>query len=158
MERYNPKKKAEEPRYGLPPAWCGGICKNAMTDDCCDGCAITRNMSAFKLKKGVELSDLPPFPLDDFIEAMTPNERKVIMAVYMAKAVDFIQGRKELPNVYQRRGTSLSEADHGRDRFQENEVDGAHQERDGTSQNRAELLRETVRSQTVAGDDEGNAA
>ena len=67
-----------------------------------EGCATERNMSAFELKKGVNLQDLPPFPLEEFTTAMTPRERQNIMAVYMAKAVDFIQGRKEGEDVYPR--------------------------------------------------------
>ena len=56
-------------------------------------------MNQFELKKGVELPDLPAFPLDEFIHAMSAEERKIIMAVYMAKTVDFIQGRKDVSNV-----------------------------------------------------------
>jgi hypothetical protein len=97
FRKFKPK---ENPLIGLPPAWCGGICKNAMGEICCEGCALKRDMSAFELKKGVELPDLPPFPLDDFLHTMTADERKTIMAVYMAKTVDFIQGRKVLHNDY----------------------------------------------------------
>lgn len=68
-----------------------------MNDSCIELCNPNRDMSAFELKKGVSLPDLPPFPLDDFQKAMTGEERKVIMAVYLAKTVDFLQGRKE-PN------------------------------------------------------------
>jgi len=79
----------------LPKGYCSSICKNSMNEICVENCAIKKDMSAFELKKGVELPDLPPFPLDEFIHTMTPRERQNVMAVYMAKTVDFIQGRKE---------------------------------------------------------------
>lgn len=82
------------------PSYCSPICGNALNDLCIEQCSIRRDMSAFELKKGVELPDFPPFPMDDFIHTMNPEERKVIMAVYMAKAVDFIQGRKADGNGY----------------------------------------------------------
>ena len=107
----------------LPPPYCSGICSNAMNDVCVENCTLKRDMSAFELKKGVELPDLPPFPLDEFVHTMTPKERQVVMAVYMAKAVDFIQGRKVThndcsPNV-PRRSIPHPERDNGDHRNEE---------------------------------------
>jgi hypothetical protein len=84
----------------FPPTYCSTICRNALNERCIEQCNTKRDMSAFELKKGVELPDLPAFPLDEFIHTMTPRERQNLMAVYMAKTVDFIQGRKEVPRDY----------------------------------------------------------
>jgi hypothetical protein len=80
----------------LPPVFCSSICQNALNDVCMEKCNPARDMSAFEPKKGVSVPDLPPFPLDDFVKAMTGDERKVIMAYYTAKIVDFLQGRSEM--------------------------------------------------------------
>jgi hypothetical protein len=49
----------------------------------------------FVLRKGVNLEDMPPFPLDEFLHQMPPKVRQVVAAVYLAKIVDFLQGRYE---------------------------------------------------------------
>ena len=52
-------------------------------------------MSAFEPKKGVALPEHPPFPVDEFTKAMSEDQRKVIMAYYTARILDFLQGRSE---------------------------------------------------------------
>jgi hypothetical protein len=78
----------------MPPSWCGRICRNALSDVCVGHCAEKKDCSYFDLKKGVNLLDLPSFPLEDFLNRLSPDERKTIMAVYTAKIADHLQGKE----------------------------------------------------------------
>jgi hypothetical protein len=142
----------------LPPPYCSGICSNAMNDVCVENCALKKDMSAFELKKGVELSDLPPFPLDEFIHTMTPKERQVVMAVYMAKAVDFIQGRKGAHNdhspSFSRRPIPHPEGSNGDHRHEEVNDLPQNPHGDGVLQVRQAFESEVVGPNGVDGDEE----
>ena len=94
----------------LPPVYCSAMCGNALNDLCIEKCD---DMSEFEMKKGMDLADLPRFPLDEFLKTMSAEERKIIMAVYMAKTADYLQGYK---NDYQpiiRRPNTHSQASSG---------------------------------------------
>jgi hypothetical protein len=77
----------------LPPAWCSSICRNAMNEICVEDCAIKRDCSAFEEKPGLNLSNMPPFPLKESA-TMTKEERFTSVTIYLAKVVDHLQGNE----------------------------------------------------------------
>src|SRR5688500_3059143 len=89
-------------RVNIPPPYCASLCANAMSEICIEQCAISRDCSGFKLKRGVDLPSMPRFPLDQFLGSMTADERKTIMAVYTAKTIDHLQGYKDEPSIITR--------------------------------------------------------
>jgi hypothetical protein len=76
----------------MPPFITCRLCRNRLTDVCLEACARARDYRAFELKKGVTLLTMPRFPLKEFTEEMHPRARQVIVAIYLAKIVDFLQG------------------------------------------------------------------
>ena len=82
-------KKEPEVVHYVPPAWCGAICRNAMSEMCCEHCAIKRDTSYFEPKSDLNLSNMPRFPKT---EGMTKEERFTSVTVYLAKVVDHLQG------------------------------------------------------------------
>ena len=74
----------------LPPAWCSGICRNAMNEVCVEHCAVKRDCSGFDEKPNLTLSDLPRFPET---KGMTKEEKFTSVTVYLSKVVDHLQGR-----------------------------------------------------------------
>ena len=83
----------------LPPAWCGSICRNAMSEICVESCAIKRDCSAFEPKRNLKLADMPSFPLKESAD-MTKEERFSAVAIYLSKIVDHLQGREDEPRIY----------------------------------------------------------
>ena len=75
----------------MPPTWCSGICRNAMNEICIEECAVKRDCSGFELKPGINLIDMPRFPIDEIGE-MTKEEKFTSVAVYVAKTVDHLKG------------------------------------------------------------------
>jgi hypothetical protein len=73
-----------------------------MNEVCIESCNPARDTSGFEMKKGMDLPDLPRFPLDEFLNSMTAEERKTIMAVYMAKTTDYLQGVRDEPRIIKR--------------------------------------------------------
>jgi hypothetical protein len=64
-----------------------------------ESCAPKRNCSDFRLKQGLKVDDLPPFPLADWIsDEMTNKERKICGAVYIAILTDHAQGVRREPS------------------------------------------------------------
>lgn len=84
----------------LPPAWCSGICRNAMSEICMEHCAIKRDTSAFEPRPNLQLSDMPRFPKT---EGMTKEEKFTSVTVYLAAVVDEIQGVVHEPRIPIRR-------------------------------------------------------
>jgi hypothetical protein len=80
----------------MPPNWCSGICRNAMNEICIEHCAIKRDCSGFAIKPGVNLIDLPRFPIEHISE-MTKEEKFTSVAVYVAKTVDHLKGVEDEP-------------------------------------------------------------
>ena len=80
----------------LPPTWCASLCRNAMTERCIEECAVKRDCSGFELKPGINLIDMPRFPIDQIGE-MTREEKFVSVAVYIAKTVDHLKGIQDEP-------------------------------------------------------------
>jgi hypothetical protein len=94
------KRKVERKTFAVPPEWCWPICDNAYHDICMEGCALKRDASRFSPKEEFALTDLPPFPLKEWQEDLTQQERQAVAGVYLAKMVDHIQGR--VPDVWTR--------------------------------------------------------
>jgi hypothetical protein len=88
--------KSQTQEIKLPPAWCSALCKNAMNEVCIEHCAIVRNCSGFELKPGINLIDMPRFPIDQIGE-MTKEEKFTSVAVYVAKTVDHLKGVQDEP-------------------------------------------------------------
>ena len=63
-----------------------------MNQICLEKCHLDRKCSAFEIRKDLNLIDLPSFPVEDFIHNMSPDERKVILAVYMTLLIDDKKG------------------------------------------------------------------
>lgn len=83
--------KNQQQNFQLPPLWCSAICRNAMNEICVESCAIGKNMSGFDPKPNISLLDMPRFPINDTSE-MTKEERFTVVAIYLAKLVDYFQG------------------------------------------------------------------
>ncbi len=66
-----------------------------MNEACVTKCAPQRNTSWFELKAQMELQEMPPFPLTEWQNCMTPKERQTCAGVYLAKIVDRLQGREQ---------------------------------------------------------------
>ena len=92
-------KKEEEVVHYVPPAWCGAICRNAMSEMCCEHCAIKRDTSYFEPKPNLNLGDMPRFPLRQSAN-MTKEERFTAVTIYLAKIVDHLQGNEDEPKIY----------------------------------------------------------
>jgi hypothetical protein len=67
-----------------------------MNEKCVEDCALRRDCSGFDLKPGINLIDMPRFPIDQ-IGSMTKEERFTSVAVYVAKTVDHIKGVQDEP-------------------------------------------------------------
>jgi hypothetical protein len=87
------KPRQEEVVHQLPPAWCGAMCRNAMSEVCVEHCAIKRDCSAFEEKPEINLIDMPRFPLEESAQ-MTKEERLTSVTIYLAKIIDHLQGRE----------------------------------------------------------------
>lgn len=75
----------------MPPAWCSGICRNAMNEICIEVCALKRDCSGFEPKPNLRLDDLPRFPLQESLK-MTKEEKFTSVAVYLSAVVDELKG------------------------------------------------------------------
>src|SRR5688572_4672595 len=93
------KIKEEEIVHHMPPAWCGAICRNAMSEICIEQCAINRDCSGFDPKPDLKLGDMPRFPLKQSAN-MTKEEKFTSVTIYLAKVVDHLQGVEEERTIY----------------------------------------------------------
>ncbi len=91
------REKNQSERIQLPPPWCGSICRNAMNEVCVEHCALKRDCSGFVLKPGLNLIDLPRFPIEHISE-MTKEEKFTSVAIYVAKIVDHLKGVEDEPS------------------------------------------------------------
>ncbi len=90
----------------MPQPWCSKICTNAMNDLCIERCTLNRDASYFEEKPGLELEDLPPFPIKD-IEDMTKPEKLTSVVVYLSKVIDHLQGESYGKDIYNSRGRQV---------------------------------------------------
>lgn len=67
-----------------------------MSEACVTKCAVFRDASEFKLKKGFDLIDAPRFPIDA-IDEMTNEEIRKIVTVYVYLLVDHMKGITDEP-------------------------------------------------------------
>jgi len=110
---YSKKKVEHKPENGIvmPPIWCSPICKNSMSEGCIEVCAPSRDCSFFKLKIGLNLEDMPRFPLKETDE-MTREEKFTSVAVYISKITDHLKGvddgREPGAFTYRKRGFKIS--------------------------------------------------
>ena len=79
--------KSQTQGLRLPPTWCASLCRNAMNEKCIEECALKRDCSGFELKPGINLIDMPRFPIDQ-IGSMTKEEKFISVAVYIAKKIE----------------------------------------------------------------------
>jgi hypothetical protein len=83
----------------LPPVWCASICRNATNDICVEHCAIKRDCSGFE-PKDFNFTDMPRFPRTN---GKTKEEKFAIVAIYLAKVVDYLKGVEDYGTYYVRR-------------------------------------------------------
>ena len=83
--------KSQTEGLKLPPTWCASLCRNAMNEKCIEECALKRDCSGFDLKPGIDLIDVPRFPIDE-IGIMTKEEKFTSVAVYLAVLTDHLKG------------------------------------------------------------------
>ena len=67
--------------FAMPPAWCSRACKNALTDVCCEKCAIKRDGSYFDPKEDVGIRTCPGSRGESLVEEMSPRERLFCMGL-----------------------------------------------------------------------------
>jgi hypothetical protein len=72
-----------------------------------EDCASARDYRHFKLKQELTLEDYPRFPLREFLEEMSPKVRQIVAAIYLAVAMDHLQG---VSNGYDPYGSRSREA------------------------------------------------
>ena len=87
----------------MPPAWCSGICRNAMNEVCIEHCAIKRDCSAFEENPNLKLIDMPRFPET---KDMTKEEKFISVTIYLSKVIDHLQGNEFETNHMVFQGTS----------------------------------------------------
>jgi hypothetical protein len=144
----NDRNQAQELR--LPPAWCSSLCRNAMNEKCIEDCALKRDCSGFELRAGINLIEMPRFPIDE-IGSMTKEEKFTSVAVYVAKTVDHLKGVQDEPtNRPLRRPSHDSPASSGVPTYQQSQ-DILHASAATVTlfENRAERPSENERSTTV---------
>ena len=95
-DKRNQSIKQEEIVHHLPPAWCGSICRNAMSEVCIEDCATERDCSGFDPRPNLKLEDMPRFPLKGSA-IMTKEEKFTSVTVYLAKVVDHLKGVDDEP-------------------------------------------------------------
>ena len=81
-----------------------------MVDVCVEECAPAGDYRHFELKEGVNLPDMPRFPTEEFLKQMPPKVRQVVVAIYLAKMVDHLQGIEspDMPVAYRPRRSQVS--------------------------------------------------
>ena len=90
-----------------PPDVTCQLCKYRLTGICMEDCASARDYRHFKLKKELTLEDYPCFPLREFSEEMSPKVRQIVAAIYLAVAMDHLEG---VSNGYDPYGSRSREA------------------------------------------------
>jgi hypothetical protein len=63
-----------------------------MTDICIGACAPAGDYRHFDIKSGMNLSDMPRFPTEEFVNQMPPKVKTLVAGIYLAKVVDHLQG------------------------------------------------------------------
>jgi hypothetical protein len=90
----------EQTQFAFPPAWCGRVCKNNMSEICVEKCAIARNCSGFEPKEGLTLIDLPVHMPDP--DTLSREEKFNVLYLYTSKLNDHIRGVEDEPKPFRR--------------------------------------------------------
>jgi len=83
-------KGMKENRFKMPDTPLCRICTNNW-NDFCEEC-LDNGLKDFKLKPGLTLADLPRFPTREFTNGLPVYARQILVAVYLEKIVDFMNG------------------------------------------------------------------
>jgi hypothetical protein len=83
----------------LPPTWCSSLCKNSMSQVCVEDCAVKRDTSWFELKHGINMENIPRYPIEETKE-MTKEEKFTSVTVYLRKVVDHLKGVDDGEDLY----------------------------------------------------------
>jgi excisionase family DNA binding protein len=87
--------------FAVPPKWCSSVCENALSDICMEECALKKDCSGFKLRKGATLENLPEFPINEFIKEqemklLTISEAAEILRISKSQLYSMV-ARKQIP-------------------------------------------------------------
>jgi hypothetical protein len=74
----------------FPPIWCSRSCGNNMNQLCIEDCSPARDARHFDLKPDVTIQDLPPFPMQEFMDSK-PYVRTLMLGLYQAKETEAIK-------------------------------------------------------------------
>src|SRR5687768_15209447 len=88
---------------------CFQYCRNAMNEICLESCNLNRRCSAFEMRTDLNLIDLTAFDVNRFVHNMSPDERKIEIAVYMSLLVDHQKGIVHEPNYRTRRNPNRAD-------------------------------------------------
>ena len=89
---YRKKKKVEQGKKYIPPAWCKNMCTNSGNVACVYDCARNRDGRYFLPEDDLTLNDIAPFPLQEWNWNMSAKERQKIAGLYIAKLVEAVTG------------------------------------------------------------------
>ena len=70
-----------------------------MNDFCIEDCAVKRDASRFEMKPGLNLQDLPAYPIND-TEDMTKEEKYMSVIIYLTKVIDHLKGEDNGQNIH----------------------------------------------------------
>ena len=81
-----------------------------MNQICLEKCNLNRRCAHFEIRPDLNFDDLPAFDIKRFTNYMSPHERKIEIAVYVALLVDQQKGIYHAPNIRPlRRNTNRSD-------------------------------------------------
>lgn len=70
-------------------------CRNPLNQGCVEECMPKDNLRWFDFKSGTNLEDLPPFPLAEYKTRMSGVVKGMVLALYISKILDYLQGRRD---------------------------------------------------------------
>ena len=79
-----------------------------MSEMCVEHCAQKRDTSYFQLKRGVNMENIPRYPLEE-IKRMTKEEKFMSVVIYLSKVVDHLKGVDNGQDIYSSRSRRIFE-------------------------------------------------
>lgn len=67
------------------------ICRYFLSD-MCETCLLDNNKTEFTPRRNLMLEDMPPFPRVDFEDGMPVKMRQAVVAIYIEKMMERLQG------------------------------------------------------------------